>query len=822
MLHLKISILIATLIFSSCSFANNTPPDSITLLKQYQDLPDGFSEHFFNAPLTVRITIDNKLLGEGEIVLGLDTSVQLLKLIDVSESDIDERQQQFWITQLNQKHKLGLCQKTCQGDILAIEYNLENSQLAILTAKIEKQELNSHYYALPEQGSYGALFRQQLNWSQSDESTHAGRYNLQAQASLGQWTTLLEGEVTQNNEETLNSSIQQLYTERQNEGHFYRLGYFSPYAQGLVRQPIIYSGSSQAVMGVMLGDSNQLLVDRAYASATPIYVTPNRAGMVEIYQNGQLINSQQIKAGLQALDTKVLPSGIYEVEIRILEDGQVTERRREIINKPIQWQNTEDPFRVNWFAGEKLSEITNWDDESRRGLSTGVLANYLLTPAIILGAAVQFVDKGWHYSISADWDWNQQLRFFGNWVMDEQQGSDFDLQAVYSYRQGSFVLSHQQQLSQSQHIDITNPKSQKTSVSLQHNLGKGHSISAYLSHQSEQGQGIDLGWQYSGKLWGRQISWSVNAFDRPGNINTLGQRDQGGALYFSMNLGDQTRRIGGGLGSRTSRSGGQEQHAYVDYQQQLDWRGIETIGMGLNTDSYGVGATVNSRFSNDIVSGDVYAQSSSYNGGISGGINLDSMLALGQQGELSISGQSQNYDAGMIVDVIADSPDIILQADDEHGGSVRLKPGRNLVPVTAYRSGSVQLAIQDFDDTPSVIQPSVLHYHLNKGGVSYQQIRVMKTVTVIGRLVDQQGRPLKGALIANHAGRSLSEADGFFAVEMSERHPSLQVEYQGIQECNLELDLHRVKREQNLLLLGNITCHAQSWAQQTLTENLAK
>ena len=198
------------------------------------------------------------------------------------------------------------------------------------------------------------------------------------------------------------------------------------------------------------------------------------------------------------------------------------------------------------------------------------------------------------------------------------------------------------------------------------------------------------------------------------------------------------------------------------------------------------------------------------------------MVALGQQGELSISGQSQNHDAGMIIDVMADTPDILLQAEDEHGGSVTLKPGRNLVPVTAYRSGSVQLAIQDFDDTPSVIQPSVLHYHLNKGGVSYQQIRVMKTVTVIGRLVNQQGLPLKGALIANHAGRSLSEADGFFAVEMSEHHPSLQVEYQGIQECNLELDLHRVKREQNLLLLGNITCNAQAWAQQTLTENLAK
>lgn len=91
-------------------------------------------------------------------MLGLDTSVQLLKLIDVSESDLDERQQQLWIAQLNQKHKLGLCPKGCQGGILAIEYNLENSQLSILTANIEKQPSSSHYYALPEQEATARYF----------------------------------------------------------------------------------------------------------------------------------------------------------------------------------------------------------------------------------------------------------------------------------------------------------------------------------------------------------------------------------------------------------------------------------------------------------------------------------------------------------------------------------------------------------------------------------------------------------------------------------------------------------------------------------------
>nr|WP_281430011.1 CS1-pili formation C-terminal domain-containing protein [Aeromonas salmonicida] len=90
----------------------------------------------------------------------------------------------------------------------------------------------------------------------------------------------------------------------------------------------------------------------------------------------------------------------------------------------------------------------------------------------------------------------------------------------------------------------------------------------------------------------------------------------------------------------------------------------------------------------------------------------------------------------------------------------------------------------------------------------------MKTVTVIGRLLDGQGTPLKGAMVVNHAGRTVSEADGFFAVEMSEHNPSLQVEYQGAQQCDLALDTARAERQQAVLLLGDLVCSAQAWASQ--------
>ena len=62
--------------------------------------------------------------------------------------------------------------------------------------------------------------------------------------------------------------------------------------------------------------------------------------MAEIYRNGVLINSQPVQPGLQTLDSKVLPGGIYEVEIRLVEDGQVTSRSQAFIYKPSNWRST--------------------------------------------------------------------------------------------------------------------------------------------------------------------------------------------------------------------------------------------------------------------------------------------------------------------------------------------------------------------------------------------------------------------------------------------------------------------------------------------------
>jgi len=133
--------------------------------------------------------------------------------------------------------------------------------------------------------------------------------------------------------------------------------------------------------------------------------------------------------------------------------------------------------------------------------------------------------------------------------------------------------------------------------------------------------------------------------------------------------------------------------------------------------------------------------------------------------------------------------------------------------VGAYKSGYVQFDLDGDNEAAAVIQPTTFDYHLNRGGVGYRKLRVMRTVTVLGRLVDQYGQPMQGAQVVNHASRGVSEAGGHFAVEMSESAPTLEVRKGGQPLCLLELAMNQLEREGDVLLAGDLACKPGKFAE---------
>lgn len=809
-----------------------------SLLAQAQGLPADFSEHFFDAPLAVRVELDKQFLGEAIVVLSRDDKVTLIELIDGAQSSVNLSDLDIWTTYLKQGVSLGACTVNCANELVAVHYNLENSLLSILTQHAERAVEAPRYYEQPKEGSSGVIIRNQLNVNGGGDQDLGGRYGLEATSSLGNWTQTMGLQVAKLGgvDDQLYHAVHELYGQRELQGNFLRLGYFTPSSDGVSLQPRLIGNALDTTVGVMFGSSDTLAINSPQPSVYPIYVTTNRQASVEIYRNGMLINTQPVPAGLQTLETRNLPSGIYEVEVRVVEDGSVTTSSRELVYKPSNWGNAQERWRYNLFAGQESQLLSNWEDEEGAdAVTAGAAFNYLLHPRVIVGLSGRAIREQMQYGTTIDWSVTNEARIFANLYQTQDYGTGADLQGQYVYGAGSVSFSHNRSWLDTRNTYEVLPdgtrlrqrsqfvgETSSTSISLNHRVDRKRSLSARVSHSAGnvEGVGIDLGLNQQTQWLGSDGSWRFAVFDRPGSISTNNQRNRGVEISMSLALGAEGERWSASLGTRTSRDGERDQNGSISYRRDLKDHALQSVTTTASVDTYGVGLSGLAQFETDVVNGDVFVQRSSYNGTLNGGLNLDSTVAIGGN-KMALTRTGMSGGAGMIIDVDSDVDNIVLRADDLTGGSLQLRNGRNFVPITAYKNSSVSFDFEGTDVPAASIQPTRTTYHLNKGAVAYRKISVMKTVTVLGRLLNPQGQPLRGHHIINHASRGVSEVDGFFSMEMNAGTPTLEVRYGDRLLCQFRVDTSSENKENNVLMIGDLKCDPKTLAGTTNTSEKA-
>lgn len=816
------------------SSAGTTPR---SLLAQAKGLPADFEEHFFDVPLAVRVELDQQPLGEAMVVLSRDDRITLLEFTDTSENRFGPAEREKWASYLKPGVPLGTCTGSCPDQVLAVHYNLENSLVSILTENAERDVEAKRYYEQPDGGSSGLMVRNQLNLNGGQQQDLGGRFGLEASASLGNWSQTFNMQLARlgGPDDKLYHAVHELYTQRELQGSFFRLGYFTPNSEGLTRQPRTFGTSPDTAVGVMYGSSDSLAINSPMPSVYPIYVTANRQGSVEIYRDGLLINTQAMPAGLQTLDTRPLPGGIYEVEVRLIEDGQITSSTQELVYKPNNWRNLDERWRYNLFAGEESKLLSNWNQQSSGSTTAGASINYLAHPRVILGLSARQVREKLQYGSSVDWTLANQLSLYANVYQTQDHGTGLDLQSLYNYGAGSVVISHNRSWLDTTNLYETLPdgtrvrqrnvfvgETSNSSLALNHRLSSKSTINARVSHSegNVEGVGLDLGWNQRTNLFGSDGNWRLSLFDRPGSFSSGNDRNRGVDLSVNLALGAPGQQITGSIGSRTARDGGRDNNASIGWRKDLKDHVLQNVSVTALTDTYGVGVSSLANFRTDAINGDGFVQRSSFNGNFTGGLNLDSTLVLGGQ-QMVLTSQHEMRGAGLIVDVESDIDDIALRADDYSGGSAALKPGRNFIPITAYQNSSVSFDFEGNHVPAATIEPARTRYHLNKGGVEYRKVRVMKTLTVLGRLVDSQGQPLKGHHVINHASRGVTEVDGFFSMEMNAGSPTLEVRQGNQLLCQFRLEADRHRSENNVLMIGDLRCTPDTLADITFTEQKA-
>ena len=820
------------LIFSASALgaatAIGTTPRS--LLAQAKGLPSDFEEHFFDVPLAVQVQLNQQLIGEAMIVLSRDDRLTLLEFTDHDTRALPISERESWADYLKQGVPLGSCHSQCPEQLLAVHYNLQNSLLSLLTEHAEREQQAPQYYTLPEQGSRGLMVRNQLNLSGGQDEALAGRFGLEASSSLGNWSQSLNLQLSRMggpDDTALYHAIYDAYTQREWAGNFWRLGYFTPNAEGLSRQVRTFGANPDTVLGVMYASSDSLAINQSRPSVYPVYVTANRQATVEIYRNGLLINTQMVNAGLQSLDTRPLPGGIYDVEVRLIEDGQISSTSPELIYKPNNWRNHDERWRYNVFAGRESTLWSNWDEQASGDMTGGASINYLLHPRVVVGVSGRQVKGDMQYGTSIDWTLAHNASVYANVYETENYGTGIDLNGLYNYGHGSLVFNHTRSWLDTRNTYDTLPdgtrvrqrslfigQTRNSSLSITHRLNPVSSLSARLSHSDgyTQGYGIDLGWTRRTNLFGSDGNWRLSLFDRPGSLSSAYTRNRGIDVTISLALGGPGESWSASLGSRTDRDGGRDNNASLTYSRDLEGHVLQNVSASATTDTYGVGLSARSTFATQHINGDSFVQRSSFNGNLSGGLNLDSTLAVGGN-NLVLTSQHQGRGAGMIIDVESDVNDIVLRADDLSGSSTMLHAGRNFIPVTAYKNSVVSFDFEGNHVPAAAIQPARSRYHLNKGGVDYRKINVVQTVTVLARLVDPQGNPLKGHHIINHASRGISEVDGFFSMEMNANAPTLQVRKGEALLCQFRIDMGKARLQNHVLEIGDLRCHPDTLAE---------
>lgn len=786
------------------------------LISQADNLPEDFSTHFFDAPLLAKVDLDGEYLGDGMILLSRDRTVQLVKFTEFSESKFSSAVRSRWSHVLKNALPLGKCEKGCSEELISLHYSLVNSTLYITSSDAKEVKGQVKHISLPEQGSSGLILRNQLNLIGGEQQPWSGYQGLQLEGSVGKWTAQASSQLSRSDIENskTDARVSSLYLQRELPGTALRAGLFMPDSQGILRQPVMPGRSSvNTVAGVMVGSSDTLLESQAQASLYPVYVTANRDSIAEIYRDGVLINSQPVQPGMQQLDTTVLPGGIYGVEIRLVEDGREISRSEETIYKPTSWRNPDRRWQYNLYGGVEQQLGNNRYNQAEGDAALGVSANYLLHPKVIVGGAAQRNAASNQLGVSTDIQSSQNTRFYGSAGVSDQWGSRFDSQFSWQAQpQTSLMLNHSQSWYQEENsrCSVSGCKTNKqlnSGATVNHRLGNGDSLSLRGTHYSrENGVGVDANWRTRLTLKETPLSLTLNAFDRPYS-QSGSSRNRGANLNLSFSLGENKRSLTASIGSRNDNRGGRETFASAGLIQSFDQGPIERLSANVTGDQYGLGGNVYSDFKHRYASGSVYAQQSSASQSLSGGINMNNTLAVGG-GKISASHSPESWAShtGMIIDVESDDPDVQLKAWDSQGTSSTLRAGRNFVPVSAWKSGQLQIDFVGNDGPALKIWPAELPYHLNKGGVASGKVRVMKTVTVIGRVVDQHGEPMSGAKLVNHAGHGISESDGFFVTDMHEHTPELIIHSRDEQQCKVTLDPSQVKRENSTLMVGDLAC----------------
>lgn len=739
-------------------------------------IPSEFKQYFYNSEIVSQVYLNDSPIFDAVFLFNENGQINLLRILN-EEPDIKPQVKNEWADILRKGISLGACDSSCTAGLVSAEYRLDNSSLKLFTSHYETEQVNSDYVHLSSSLPNGVIMHNNLS-AVSVHSVKTWNFTSSIVSSLLGWTQKISLQTygSSQTNQTQETNIYALYTQKELEGSFVRLGVFSPDSdKGNVETNGFSTGS---VAGGMWGTSNALLINNESVSASPIYVTAGNQATAEVWLDNRLIYSQQLQPGMQAIDTRRLPSGVYDITINTLENGKIVDTQIAQVYKPLGWRNPNQKWRLNFWGGQKRNLVISRKNttESDNVFIGGGAVDYLFTPRVILGSSLL---------MSAD---KYQLSARSNITLssDESLFAQYTLTSENPRKNSSMALRYYRTLSPGNSMNVfwrrtSNQSYRSTESSQQVGNTWGASLftqlpwsssltlnGQYMKNPSREGFGIDAALTTKAILANRDVNFRVSAYERPG-INQK-NREQGLTLGVSLSLMPSARHtlsVDAGINDSNSYSSVNYQW-HPQNEEAFRWLGVGISQSGGNTLINGNGS-----LDNLALSGDAYVQHYVQDKSTTAGINLSQTLLLGE-GKLAASSGERGLgmDSAFIVDLESDDPDMQIFASGSLS-ETKLFQGRNVIPVDVWKNESIQFYSMGTHN--GKIFPEHESMQMNRGSVKYLKLKAIKTTVLVGMLQDNRGQMLKHRQVTSDISSGVINAEGVLTLDVGINNRRLTV-----------------------------------------------
>ncbi|VEC00583.1 fimbrial outer membrane usher protein TcfC [Cedecea lapagei] len=578
--------------------------------------------------------------------------------------------------------------------------------------------------------------------------------------------------------------------------------------------------NSSKLYGVTYGNKTATRTHNTAQSLTPITVFLPSAGEVHIYRQGRLLNIQNFPMGSFEVDTSPLPYGIYDVDVEVVIDGKVNTKTRQTINKSFSNASGE-ANALNWQVYGGYMDYKNRKNAGTSDDKQTYLAG--------VSAAVSFPDLAKLSDAPSLLGLTLQT---SNYTFDKNLINETSINvSVSPYG----ALGWQGLISQDGHY--------RNIFSVSAMLPDGYGSLWANREKSHIGEALPI-YESNSYSWGGSLSLD-RLFSRGGQITfsrTIDKRDRSTSNNFEYS----TALVSGRYGSVGLRAGVQRyqydyqsnstNQRYVSLDLSLPLATWLSAGVSSNNGNMQANLSANKSFENSRITSAGFSLSkqikekntgdSDYSA--SGYSTFDTKYSAGTvslsrpdnkrlNGNLTARGSLAYSDNKIAASGLQEKSGIIIKTDIEDGAMLsaqvngrnyKLSGKNNFIPLPSYASYKVELLNdKNSADSFDIVKGRTSSVTLYPGNVAVHSPEIKQLVTVFGRVTTEQGKAIANAKIRNHIGKTITDENGDFSMDVDKRYPVVSLTTADNNVCEVDLDLRDAR---GVMWVGDMVCQTQT------------